>query len=149
MGYYLKGILTDGTISSKITDKYSEAKKINLCDELYLLPMTDELFDEINCFTKSQSIGRFELFNDQIKSLLIELSEYGYIAYIEAEYFGGQGGQSSVVFMDRSLVYFSEYSKNAINNTLKLFEVKRIRDLDEFDSVGLGRHRYVEDWVEE
>lgn len=87
------------------------------------------------------------MLNNQINEYIIKLSQYGYIAYIEAEYFGGTGGQSAIVYRNKELIYFAEFSETAINKVLKCFGVISHDNLDEFDTVGLRKHRHTEDWI--
>ena len=78
-------------------------------------------------------------------SLCQELSAMGSVAYVEAEFFGGAGTQACALFAGgkagRVLV-----SPNAINEALKWLNVSAGEAVDEFEAVGLGRHRETESW---
>ncbi|MER6666309.1 hypothetical protein ABT256_17340 [Amycolatopsis japonica] len=60
--------------------------------------------------------------------LLPECSEHGAVAYVEAEYFGGAGTQFAQVWEGGETILGPLY-------------------FDEFDAVGLGRHRSTDEWL--
>jgi hypothetical protein len=95
------------------------------------LPLTDE--------------GNAEL-PAQLLELFVELSRVGKVAYIEAEIFGGAGTQA-YVHAEMGKVDAPVVGDRSINAALQLLGVIRKPGFDEFDSVGLGRHRSVEGWL--
>lgn len=80
------------------------------------------------------------------------------LAYVQTEYFGGLGFQSAVVWDGGKVVFGPVPTGNeegkvvaplldgAINRALRILGVSRGRSIDEFDALGLGRHRLNEDW---
>jgi hypothetical protein len=72
------------------------------------------------------------------------------VAYIEAEYFGGVGEQSAMVW-DQGRVVLGPLvaTSDAINAVLRFFKVKVGDCVDEFEAVGLGKHRSNQGWLEE
>ncbi len=68
------------------------------------------------------------------------------LAYVEAEFFGGAGGQSSAVWTEGKLVSGPLCEDDAINQALRLLGVTRGDSHDEFDALGLDKHRDTEDW---
>ncbi len=99
--------------------------------DLPFLPLTDEGADGLP--SPIIEIGR-------------ALSESRKLAYIEAEYFGGQGSQASLQFANGLLVDPPLLNAEAINQVLRWLGVHCADDLDEFDTVGLGVHRDTEEW---
>lgn len=103
---------------------------------------------------------------------LEDLSISAPVMYCEAEYFGGSGGQLALVWQNRQVVLgpictrwgqvdqplnVSLLSNMAINRALKKLGVEapfshlapgtiHQHNLDEFDTVRLGRHRHTQDW---
>ncbi|MBN1215520.1 MAG: hypothetical protein JXA99_08745 [Candidatus Lokiarchaeota archaeon] len=76
---------------------------------------------------------------------MINLSEDCFFAYLEATYFGGDGDKNLIIF--RNCEILNEYSgDNAFNLALKDFRINRKNNYDEFEEVGFGRHRDIEDW---
>lgn len=78
---------------------------------------------------------------------LRELSRGGRVAYVEAEYFGGAGEQRSVVWEAGAALGEPEESSHAINDALRSLGVQAAEGADRFDTLGLGRHRSVDDWL--
>jgi len=75
------------------------------------------------------------------------------VVYAEAEYFGGTGEQHAVLWQDGSPRLLASELPGAINAALEVLGVRRTPSRtsstlqDEFDSVGLGRHRSTEEWA--
>jgi hypothetical protein len=78
---------------------------------------------------------------------------HGPVVYAEAEYFGGVGDQHAVVWQGERAEVFESEMPGAINTALQALGVRRTsspwtgEEQDEFDSVGLGRHRTTEEWT--
>src|SRR5690349_6692820 len=58
------------------------------------------------------------------------------LAYVEAEFFGGDGGQASVVWEEQKLVFGPLRNRHAINQALVLLGVATGAAHDEFDALG-------------
>jgi hypothetical protein len=83
------------------------------------------------------------------------------LAYVETEYFGGRGFQGAVVWANGQLIFgpaltgdredfqTDNLPDNAINIALRILGVLKGNSHDEFDAIGLGKHRNNEGWIEE
>ena len=72
----------------------------------------------------------------------------GGLAYVKTEYWGGQGEQSAVAFVDGREAMAPQRSRGGggpINQALRRIGVVRGGD-DEFDTVGLGERRSMNDY---
>ena len=79
------------------------------------------------------------------------------VAYLEAETFGGTGTQAMVLWRDgevwlgpvttRATAARASAEDGAVNQALRHLGVGRPGAIDEFDALGLGRHRHTEDWL--
>ena len=69
------------------------------------------------------------------------------IAYVEAEYFGGDGTQASAIWEEGRLVFGPLVASDAINQALRLLGVLKEKESDEFEALSLGRHRDTEKWT--
>ncbi|GAA3473643.1 hypothetical protein [Nonomuraea roseola] len=88
--------------------------------------------------------------------LLARWSRHRPIAYVEAEYFGGVGEQSAAVW-ERERISLgplkvgeresSPVEGSPVSQALRSIGVRRRWAHDEFDAVGLGQHRHIEDWI--
>jgi len=68
------------------------------------------------------------------------------VAYVEAEFFGGDGTQAAAVWEGGRLVFGPVVAQDAINQALRLLGVMKQEHFDEFDAVNLGRHRDTDEW---
>lgn len=88
--------------------------------------------------------GGFHLTTRRIEDDALEKHE---IAFLMASFFGGCGEQESTVYGPAGMKSFGP-SYDAINQALVLLGVVRSDSMDEFDTLGLGRHR-DNDWMPE
>lgn len=145
MGYVFSGIVTSFEVMKRLKDQYASAKIVPLYKELIVIPLTDELYDEIN-MNQGTTISIYDYLTDTISSYCREISKFGLVAYIEAEYFGGTGSQNAMVWDSSQVIFEETLSQSAINRSLEILGVCKLQGKDEFDTVGLGRHRDTEDW---
>jgi hypothetical protein len=75
-----------------------------------------------------------------------EVCTQGSLAYVEAEFFGGAGHQSAVAFLDGALALGPVAARDAINQALRFLGVTPTGKQDEFDTVGLFKHRSTDAW---
>lgn len=65
---------------------------------------------------------------------------------VHTDYFGGAGTQSASFSYNKQHINFADSAKDgAINEALNLLGVKKISDMDLFDSIGLGYFRENDD----
>ncbi len=142
MGYYLQALVGKADALGKYTSEFQHAHLVSLLQGMAMIPLTDDLHDEIGGddlgFVKLTSAG--EQWAQRISSLTP-------VAYVEAEFFGGDGGQSAVVWFNASRVLGPIDSQHAINQALRFLGVQIGNAHDEFDAVGLGKHRDTRDWI--
>ena len=149
MGYYLQAFICKQADTNTFTDNLDKAKKIEIGQGLSLIPMTEQLFDQINNFVVSNSVDKFEYLTDNIETKILQLIDDKKIAYVEAEYFGGEGGQIAIIWNNHKRECFFEYGQECINRVLKDFGIKPKIGNDEFDTLDFGRHRNTIDWIED
>ena len=148
MGYTLKAYLGKEENLIPILEKYSESKKVNLNGEISMIPMTDELFDEINEMKSSSGISTFEFLTENIENKTIQIIENREVAYVESDFFGGQGGHIGIIWRNGKRDFLTESDKSSMNKILKILGVNRTLLKDEFENVGLDKNRHTEDWIE-
>ena len=108
-----------------------------------MIPITDELWEEIE---SSDAIEGFNKLSVEIEQWAQQISNTGSVAYIEAEFFGGTGGQGAIAWNDGSRTFGPTHEQHAINLVLKTFRINANDAHDEFDAIGLGQHRDTRDW---
>lgn len=147
MGHYLKAFIGHKESLTPIREKYESSNLVSLSDEIFMIPMTDELFDEMNNLNTSPGILSFELLNENIEKITLELIGMKKLSYVESEFFGGQGGHIGIIWDNGARVYVGEFRKDTMNEILKRLGIIRTDVKDEFEIIGLNRHRHTEDWI--
>jgi len=148
MGYYLKAFIGNKESLTPIQEKYDDSKLIELSDEIFMIPMTDKLFDDINQLETSSEISSFEFLTENIEIKILKLVCDKKIAYVESEFFGGQGGHIGLIWENGERVFIGEFKRSTMNVVLEKLGVIRTEIKDEFETIGLDRHRQTEDWIE-
>lgn len=148
MGYILYAFAAKEEILLPIQKVYLQAKLVKLEQGICLIPMTGELYDQINDFTISEDINGFVYLTTNIENQILKAIGNHSIAYIEAEYFSGNGGQKAIIWKDNKRLSVFPDNQDAINKVLQFLGVTADKRKDEFDTIGLGRYRNMEGWIE-
>ncbi|MGN9907786.1 hypothetical protein ACTMTJ_09550 [Phytohabitans sp. LJ34] len=120
--------------------------------------MTEGLFDEVaRGGTVDSRFAVCQRFPPGFDTVLAEWSGRGPVAYVEADFWGGTGTQFAAVWEAGALVLGPivdgddappvTVRRSAISQALRRLGVRAHGHIDEFDAVGLGRHRRVEAWL--
>ncbi|GGA29604.1 hypothetical protein [Dyella nitratireducens] len=83
----------------------------------------------------------------ELIDLCAAISGKGQVAYVEAEFFGGDGAQASVIFNGAEKEGPITIDAEAINSALAEIGVQRLNHRDEFAALGLDKHRDTDDWL--
>ena len=93
-----------------------------------------------------------DVIDDVLGPLLLDASEFGPLAYVHIEMFGGPADEAVAVWRDGELVWRAaghELDERLSREAFRLIGVEAGPGVDEFDTLGLGRHRDTESWLEE
>jgi len=154
MGYCLQAVIADEPVLRELAGSIEEAHIVPLGKHLSLLPMTDALFDVVTIAGAPELDGFWEA-PAGFGSALAACSVNGPVAYVEAEFFGGAGTQCAQVWDGGKVVLGplhlaegepSPAAGSPISQALRQLGTDRGNHFDEFDAVGLGRHRDTQDW---
>ncbi|MEU9189766.1 hypothetical protein AB0D14_35560 [Streptomyces sp. NPDC048484] len=155
MGYTLQAVIAGDELLRAASRDVPGARVAPLRQGLSLMPMTDEVFDAITDGSAAGNLGFWRL-PGGFETLLAQWSAAGPIAYVEAEYFGGVGEQRAAVWADGALVLgpldaptkkWLSRTVSPISQALRQLRVRRSLGEDEFEAVGLDRHRNNDDWI--
>ncbi|MDO0930148.1 hypothetical protein QQY24_34385 [Streptomyces sp. TG1A-8] len=155
MGYELQAVIASDEVLRIASREVPGAQVVPLGQGLSLMPMTDEVFDAVTDGSDGRDLGFWRL-PGGFDTLLAQWSAAGPIAYVEAEYFGGVGEQRAAVWADGALALgpLDEPTKkrfsravSPISQALRRLGARRSLGEDEYEAVGLGRHRSNEDWI--
>jgi hypothetical protein len=127
---------------------------VDLHAGLGMVPLSESLLREIQREGRGSEgtahvAGVFEFMNAPLESWVRALSRGSAVAYLETEYYGGEGFERSAVFRESNVVLGPLDGAGAINRALRVLGVAAKPGQEEFDVVGLGRHRSLEEWLSE
>ncbi len=148
MGYRLKAFIGTKESLVPIISKYAYAILVDLNDEISMISVTDELFDEINQMVKSTKIAPFSFLSHNLESKVLKLIGNATLAYVESDFFGGHGGHAGLIWKNGIREFVRGIEHGTLNEILGKLGVIRSESQDEFKTVGLDRHRDTEDWIE-
>ena len=149
MGYYLQALICRQSDQTLLTQKFDKAVSVDLGQGLALVPMTEELFDQIDNFCSSPSVDRFSYLTENVEQKLLDAVGDRKFAYVEAEYFGGEGGQMAIIWNNNRREQLLLSGQGKINEVLKSFGVTAKPGQDEFVTLGLGLRRSTREWIED
>jgi type IV secretory pathway VirB6-like protein len=124
---------------------------ITLAQGVAMIPLTEKLRAELKQSNRrpgKPAFSGFENLSAAVASWISNASADTTLAWIEATYFGGWGGQTLVVWQNKEIVIGPASDSNAINRALKLLGVQATENLDEFDTLKLGRYKHTKQWLE-
>ncbi|RSN33590.1 hypothetical protein DL990_16690 [Amycolatopsis sp. WAC 01416] len=146
--YSLQAVIVTESARGELLDSVQGARLVALGQHLSLLPLT-----EVPADAGVPGFGEFWTAPAGFDRLLAECSRRGAVAYVEAEYFGGTGTQSAQVWDSGETVFGPQHQAEGesggspISQALRWLGVVKGDHFDEFDAVGLGRHRDTDDWL--
>lgn len=150
MGHTIQAFIAKTDTLRDATRGLENARVIPLGQGLALLPNTDELSEELRANDGGGGPAFEEFYNltPRLAELAALWSAGGPVAYVETDYFGGSGEQAAVLWENGEIVYEPYRGKlGPVNDVLRRLGAERGDGLDQFDAVGLGRHRSNDDWI--
>jgi hypothetical protein len=154
MTYILEAIIGSEPALRKVILEQPNAVLVPLKQGVALVPMTDKFLSAVTDGTSDRSLGFWKL-PGGFEPLLADWSEDGPVGYVEAEFYGGYGGQRAALWVDGKLALGpladgdgarSAADGSPISQILRRLGVVKDNFYDEFDAVGLGRHRHTGEW---
>jgi hypothetical protein len=158
VGYQLQAVLAAADLLTARAADLPEAAVVPLDHGMALVPMTERLADALDSGAPDPGTEslRFVWLPNGFDRVLADWSAAGPVAYVEADYFGGVGSQRAVVWL-RGEVVLGPLGVapgqphgppgSPISRSLARLGVACDGALDEFDTVGLRRHRETGDWA--
>jgi hypothetical protein len=133
---------------------YSNARLVELQGGLGLVPLSEDLLREVQHVTRDASESSaicetFEFLTPAVELWVCDLSRNAKVAFVETEYFSGEGFERAALWQDGELVLGPLDGAGAVNEALRALGVSAGPGQEEFDYVGLGRHRSLEEWLSE
>jgi hypothetical protein len=150
MPYSLKAVMAPAELLTPPPSWAEGSRVVALAQEFAMVPLADALIYRYGPDDRPWLYERHSIFYGLPEALvpkLVELSTRGPVAYVEADYHGGDGEQRSIVWVNGEVRQRAEESSRAINDALLSLGVEPEEGRDRFDTLGLGRQRRVEDWL--
>lgn len=145
MGHYVRAIIGAHKDIQRIENNYWLAKEIKLPQGYGMIFLTDALLDNIGeLFESANEPSDPETVTS---CLLQEYSFHTKLAYIEADYSGGIGTQSGILYENGNISIPLCSGEESINILLRELGVWREVNKDEFDSLNLGIYRRMDKWI--
>ncbi len=150
MGHCIQAIVTQDRVAEAICAAYPQLKRLQVTQQMSLIPIDTNFIAEVTGDCPPQETEMFMLLTPEFEQFLSNLSRFGILAYIETEYFGGDGGQGACVFANGGIVMPPTWAEiGVINNALKMLGVQQGPMNDCFDAIDLGRFRDNDDLIRE
>jgi hypothetical protein len=148
MAYFLEALVFRAVGIEAAGLPAEPARIVPLSPQIALVPLTDEVLEAARSGDSPARDGTFAApLPPRIETWARRQSQRSPVGYIVAEYFGGDGGQFSIVWSGGEIVLGPLRQSDAINQALRLLGIASADGLDEFDTIGLGRHRHTHEWV--
>nr|WP_298165895.1 hypothetical protein [uncultured Pseudomonas sp.] len=150
MAHFVTGIIARPAVLASFASEKSLHPPVALPAGLALLALRDRYLDSFLPLPLTGGAEGFTYLSDQLLTVLFQLSSQGAVMYFETEYFGGVGTQGAIAMVDSRTIYGPQASESgSINRALAMLGVQvQPPACDEFDTLGLGRHRSAEDWFD-
>lgn len=151
MTHEIEGIVLARSHQADRLSQLRSAVRAPLDQGFVFVPLTEALNEEL--LRASGTVGTnphpiFRSMSVALEHLLFDLSAEGPIAYVETEYWGGEGHQAAAVWKDGQLVFGpAKGDIGTINAALKYLDASSEGHRDAFEAVGLHRHRLTDDWA--
>ncbi len=114
-----------------------------------MLPLVDDWYDAMTPVPESEKpLGLMRFLDARIVACLIEAAQPDAIAYVETDYFGGEGAQGAVVVRAGQLVSGPVVGEGSINAALRLLGVQKGAHFDEFAAIRLQNFRSNQKWLD-
>jgi hypothetical protein len=160
MGHHIHGFIGRWDELLKAAERLPGALVKSLPLSYGFLPVTDHLAGD----DEPAPFGELERLTARLGAWAEEISGQFPLAYVETDYFGGEGSQVAMVWAGGEVVFGpvrtsdlreggkfprTKLLEGAINRALRHIGVERGAKRDEFDALGLGQHRSNESWMTE
>jgi hypothetical protein len=150
MAYTLEAFVTKSSTADEAIKSFSSAVVVPLEQGVSLIPLTDTFTIELEAKYGPGPNFEFEdlpTLTGSAAKWAEQISHTGPVAFLEAEFFGGQGSQAAIGWQAGKIAFGPLQAGHAINQALHWLEITPAGQTDEFDTLRLGRYRSTEKWA--
>lgn len=130
--------------------EYPGASVVYLEQGIGMIPISEELLSALEQDEAPVVLSGdrgFEFLSESVSAWACRLSRGTTLAYLEAEFISGEGTESAIVWRDGTVVLGPLRGTGAVNRALRCLGVSVSPRSEEFEAVGLGKHRSPEEWL--
>ncbi|GAB4091546.1 hypothetical protein [Flaviaesturariibacter terrae] len=149
MAYSFYGFIGALEPIQRICSQYIFARNVPLGQDIFLIPLSDELQEQMNGSVAAEPLDGFELLTAPIETALASASISGPIAYAEVTHWAGEGHEAGVLWEGGKRQRTIRFGKGVINTMLKGLGCVAAEGEDEFGTLGFGRRRFTDDWLQQ
>jgi hypothetical protein len=153
MGHHITGIIARSETLKGLEGRLSGQPSFALVQGFAFMPLDYENLDDITGIHQGKAISSFVYLTEPLLELLCVASRSTELAYIETEYFGGNGGQGAVLFLRSEMSFGPDWADDDIGPINKALSsmgvIPKPDERDAFEAVGLGSYRSNEAFREE
>lgn len=168
MGYVLNAMIAKQAALELQVTRYQKARVVALRQDFALIPITEELRDELAACrlgTWPDPNPEFAFLPATVCEWALEISVYTAVSYIEVDLWAGAGSKAAIAWQDGEVtlgplkteqrwIPTNEGSvldgpvprEDPVNRALRRLGVAADKHVDEFDALNLGRYRRTSDW---
>jgi hypothetical protein len=148
MSYAIRAFIGKVATIQPLASRLPTAHIVALPHSFALIPLTDALAElfELDGFAEP-----FWLLPKLLLAFATEFSSAGLLGYFEIDMFGSIGSRSAILWHNQEVILGPLTSENTVA-TERLFELLGVPTTqlhDRFTTLGLGRHRHLNDWLDE
>ncbi|HEU4453449.1 MAG TPA: hypothetical protein VFR81_10325 [Longimicrobium sp.] len=149
MSHSISGFVARADVLRAGTAHLRSAYVASLGQGFGFVPVTEEVDEETG--GRTVAYEQFYRLTDALARLGAAMSRGGgAVAYVETDYFGGTGEQAAIVWKDGRIYSGPEKSRiGAVSDALRRLGAEKGDAHDEFDAIGLSRHRHNDGWIEQ
>lgn len=148
MGHCIQAIVCQQGVGLPTKRQRTWPEPIALAQGYTLVPMFESVLDAVPHEDGAQKFEGFTYLTHGLLTFLTELSEKSPLAYLETDYFGGEGGQAALAAREGRVVVAPTNADDAINQALAAIGVRRLSSSDEFEALNLGAFRRMDAFKE-
>jgi len=143
--YTIQGIIANRKVIEH--ERTLGTKVVGLPQEMALIPFAGTWSESKHIPLLPLTDGKVLELPAAITDICYLLSKNGKLAYIEAEFFGGNGTQACSLWEKGMMIGNPRQDRHAINTALQFLGVERGTSFDEFEALNLGRFRETQAWL--
>jgi hypothetical protein len=144
MAYSFCGFIGQKAPLDILARRFLNARIIGLPKGLFVIPLVDELIQEINGSKSFEAVDGFEYLSKKVEALAVSISQEGLMAYAEIFLSAGIGDQAAV-FWAKSKQTRIIRNQDVINSVLRQLGAVANKGQDEFLAMGFGLRRFTDD----